>query len=130
MNRNNKSVILAILIITAVSIWMPKGNKPASVSADTSEHVIPVIIASKENFEFDDWGRDPFAWTQVNEQTDDTSDLRVLAIMEYGEKYQAMINKSIVEVGDKINDKTVKQIEQNRVILNDGTNDYILKLLE
>lgn len=41
-----------------------------------------------------------------------------------------MINESIVRVGDKITDKTVKQIEKNRVILTDGTKDYVLELQE
>lgn len=129
MKQNNKSVILAVLIIAAVSIWLPKDKKPAAVSADTLEEEIPVITAvPKKRTEFVDWGRDPFMFSQGEEKTSGTSNLALCAIIWRAKKPSALINNSIVEVGDKIADKTVKQIEENRVILTDGTNDYILEL--
>ncbi len=66
-------------------------------------------------------------FSQGEEKTSGTSNLALYAIIWRAKKPSALINNSIVEVGDKIADKTVKQIEENRVILTDGTNDYILE---
>jgi len=131
MKRNNKSVILAVLIITAVSIWIPKGRKPMAVSANTSEQAIPVIAAvPKKSTEFVDWGRNPFTFSQREEKIGSISNLALCAIMWSAKKPSAFINNSIVSVGDKITDKTVKRIEQNRVILTDGMKEYVLELQE
>ena len=128
MKRNNKPVILAVLIIAAVSIWIPKDKKPATVSADTSDQEIPIIMSlQKKRTEFIDWGRDPFAFSQ-EKGTGSTSNLVLRAIMWKAGKPSASINNSIVNVGDKISDKTVKQIENDRVILTAGTMECVLYL--
>jgi len=131
MKRNNKPVILAVLIIAAVSIWIPKGKKPAAVSADTLEQEISVMTAvPKKSTEFVDWGRNPFTFLQVEEKTGGIPNLALSAIVWSANKPSAFINNSIVSVGDEITDKTVKRIEQNRVILTDGMKDYVLELQE
>ena len=131
MKQSNKSVILAVLIIATVSIWIPKGKKPVAVSADTLEQEIPVMTALPEKrTEFVDWGRNPFTFSQGEEKNGGTSNLTLRAIMWIAKKPSASINNSIVDVGDKIADKTVKKIEENRVILTDGANDYVLELSE
>jgi len=58
----------------------------------------------------------------------DTSNLLLRAIMFKTENPSAFINDSAVIVGDKIAGKTVKQIEENRVVLTDQTMDYVLEL--
>lgn len=138
MKQNNKSIILAVLTIAAVSIWIPKGAKPVAASADTSEadtfeQERPVMAATPgKRTEFVEWGRDPFIFSQQEEQeeTGDISNLLLRAILWKTEEPSAFINDSIVVVGDKIADKTVKKIEKNRVILSEGVNDYILEISE
>ncbi len=128
MKRNSKLTILIFLIIVVVFIWIPKGKKPAAVSANTSEQTMPLItIEAKKRTEFADWSRNPFVWPQQEEETGEISNLKVFAIICENDKSEAMVNESVVCVGDKIAGKTVKQIEPDRVILTDGTKDYILK---
>ena len=135
MQRNSKVAILIVFIAVAIFVWVPKGKKTKDVSSTTSsvtfDQAIPVIKAlPRRRTEFVNWGRNPFAWQQVEEKVGDVSPLELFAIMWDNEGAQAIINESVVRVGDKITDKTVKQIEQNRVILTDGTKDYVLKLQE
>ncbi|MBN1805983.1 MAG: hypothetical protein JW837_12100 [Sedimentisphaerales bacterium] len=130
MKRNKKTAILAVLIAVVAFIWMPKGKKPAAVSADVVEPMVSVVPAMpKKRTEFVDCNRDPFVWPQAGEEeTDGISDLIVFAITWKGGESEAMIGESVVRVGDKIADKTVKRIEKDRVILTDGVKDYVLKL--
>ncbi len=80
----------------------------------------------RKRTEFVGWGRNPFAKLQT--EISSVSDLKLGAIMWGGKETSAVINNSIVSVGDKISNKTVKQIDKIRVILTDGTNDYVLEL--
>ena len=131
MQRNSKLAILFVLIAAAVFVWVPKGKKTKDAPSTTSGQAIPVIRAVlRKKTEFVDWGRDPFAQAQRKEEVGGVSKLTLLCIIWNDKEAQAFINESIVHVGDKITDKTVKQIEQNRVILTDGTKDYVLKLQE
>ena len=133
MKQNNKIIILGILVVVVVITWMPKGTKPAAVLADNSEvddsaQNSPVTTAvSVKRCEFADWGRDPFAFSRT-EKPVDTSHLLLRAIMFKTENPSAFINDSAVVVGDKIAGKTVKQIDENRVVLTDQTMDYVLEL--
>jgi len=135
MQRNSKLAIMIVLIIIAIFVWVPKGKKTKDVSSTISSvtfnQAIPVTRAMlRKKTEFVDWGRDPFARSQRKEEVGSISNLRLSCIICNDKEAQAFINESIVRVGDKIADKTVKRIEQNRVILTDGTKDYVLKLKE
>lgn len=136
MQRNSKLAIMVVLITVAIFVWLPKGKKTKDVSPATSsvtfEQAIPVTRAvPRKRTGFVNWGRDPFAWPQRGEKIGSFSNLTLFSIMwdDKGAR-AAAINGSIVRVGDKITDKTVKRIEQNRVILTDGTKDYVLELQE
>ena len=135
MQRNSKLAIVIVLITVAIFVWVPKGKKTKDVSSTTSsvtfDQAIPVTRAvPRKRTEFVDWGRNPFALPQREKEVDSVSHLELFAIMWDNEGAQAIINESVVREGDKITDKTVKRIEQNRVILTDGTKDYVLKLQE
>jgi len=129
---------MIVLMTVAIFVWVPKGKKTKDVSSTTSsvtfDQAIPVTRAvSKKRTEFVDWERDPFAKPQEEREekkVGSVSDLKLGAIMWDNKKPSAFIKGKIVSMGDKIDDKTVKQIEQNRVILTDGTKDYVLKLQE
>jgi len=134
MQRNRKVAILIVLMTVVVFVWLPKGKKtkdaPSTTSSVTFEQAIPGTgAAPRKRPEFVDWGRDPFAWPQREEKAGSFSNLTLFSIMwdDKGAR-AAAINGLIVRVGDKIINKTVKRIEQNRVILTDGTTDYVLKL--
>ncbi len=133
MKRNSKLAILIVLVTATVFVWVPKGKKPTAVSANISsaalDQTIPLIKAvPRKRTEFVDWPRNPFAKLQTEKETSSVSDVKLGAIMWGGKEASAVINNSIVSVGDKITDKTVKQIDKNRIILTDGTNDYVLEL--
>ena len=135
MQRNSKLAILLVLVTVGILIWVPKGKKTKGVSAATSsvtvDHAMPVMIAApRKRTDFVDWGRDPFVWPQREETVGSVSNLTLYAIMLSNEGACASINESIVCVGDKISGMTVKQIENNRVILTDGTMDFVLILQE
>jgi hypothetical protein len=136
MQRNSKLAILIVFMIIAILVWVPKGKKSKDVSSTTSsvtfDQAIPVTGAvPRKRTEFVDWGRNPFVWPQREEKAGSVSNLTLFSIM-WNDKggRAAAINGSIVREGDKITDKTVKRIEQNRVILTDGTKDYVLELQE
>ncbi len=139
MKRNSKLAILIVLMTGAVFVWVPKGTrgkKAEDVSPDISsaafDQTIPLIrTVPRKRTEFVDWGRNPFAWPQREEKVGSVSNLTLFSIMWIDKGARAAaINESIVRVGDKITEKTVKRIEQNRVILTDGTKDYVLELQE
>ncbi len=135
MKRSNKLALCVFLMVTAIFVWVPKPKITKGVSPTTPsvafDQAMPVTRAvPRKRTEFVDWPRNPFVWPKGREETINISNLTVFAIIWEGEKAEAMINELIVHVGDKIADKTVKQIEQNRVILTDGTKDYILEFQE
>ena len=135
MKRNRKLAIMIVLITVSIFVWFPKGKKTKDSSSTTSsvtfDQVTPVTRAVlRKRTEFADWPRNPFAWPQGEEKAGGISHLQLFAIIGGDDEAQAYINESLVRVGDKITDKTVKQIEQNQVILTDGTQDYVLKLRE
>jgi hypothetical protein len=136
MQRNSKVAILIVLMAVVIFVWAPKGKKAKDVSPTTLsvtfEQAIPVTrTVPRKRTEFVDWGRNPFAWPQREEKAGGVSNLTLFSIMGNDKGARAAaINDSIVRVGDKITDKTVKRIEQNRVILTNGTDDYVLELQE
>ena len=135
MQRNSKLAILFVLMTVVIFVWVPKGTKTKGVATTTSsiafDQAIPVMRAvPRKRTEFVDWGRNPFIFPQIKEEVSSISNLELSGIIWSDGEGRAFINESIVCVGDKINDKTVKQIEKNRVILTNGTTDYVLKLCE
>ena len=131
MKRNNKAVILVVLITAAVFAWLSGSRKNKDISSVTFAGEIPIMkVVPRKRTEFVDWGRNPFVFAQKEEKTGSVSNLSLSCIIRDGEKTQAFINDSLVRVGDTITDMTVKQIESDRVILTDGAKDYVLKLQE
>ena len=75
--------------------------------------------------------RDPFSnvpvFTQAKVSAGGTS---LSGILWDGIKPMAVINGKIVKAGDSVDNNTVVSIKKDRVILNNGTKDYELKLGE
>ena len=135
MKRSNKLALFVVLMVTAVFVWVPKPRKARGVSSTISsvtlDQTIPVTRAMpRKRTEFVDWGRNPFAWPQKKGVMDRVFNLKLFCIIWNDKEAHAVINEIIVGVGSKITDKTIKRIEPNRVILTDGTKDYVLEFQE
>lgn len=135
MQRWRELAILIVLVIVAIRVWAPRAGKetiilPVKTSIASEQAITAGAEVPNERSKFVDWGRNPFVWSQREESTGGGSNVRLRAIMLCGEEVRAALNESIVRVGDRIADKTVKRIERDRVILTDGTKDYILELQE
>ena len=136
MQRNKKMAIMIVLIAGAVFVWIPKGKKAKDVSSPalsaSLNQAIPMIsVVPKKRTEFVGWPRDPFANLQTEKeekQAGSASKLKLGAIMWDDKNPSAFISGKFVSAGDKVEDKTVKKIERDRVILTDGIKDYVLKL--
>ena len=72
-----------------------------------------------------DWGRNPFVLESV---ASGSQILALSGILWDAENPKAIIGDKIVGKGDKIEEKTVIDIQKDRVILNDGVKDFELIL--
>jgi hypothetical protein len=138
--------ILIVLVTAAIFVWLPKSKKTQEDRGQKTEdrrqrtedrgQKTEDRRQKTDNLTSDfrlltsDWGRNPFAWPKGEEEVGGISGLALSCIIWNDEGTQAVIDRAIVRVGDKIGDKTVKRIEQNRVILTEGTKDYVLELQE
>ena len=128
---DQKKAILAVLALIAVFVWYnglksfskQKTNAP---SGDIEASSSGQKIKQKKRAGYKDWGRDPFVITQAP-----VSHSSVLALggIVYDEKDSyALINNQLLHIGDEVNGNRVVDIQQDRVILNDGNKDIELKL--
>lgn len=138
--RNNAKLILVIVLgiaavfsvmhgITASSSKRNRAAAPA-VMADqnqksvSGEKVLPMKrLAARTKFKA--WRRHLF---MPVETTGESSAPVLSGIFAKGNIYKAMIGDTIVMKGDKIGSNTVIDVQKNKVILNDGTKDFELKL--
>ena len=74
---------------------------------------------------FASWKRRPFVPAGVPGKS---SDLALSGILGAGANLKAMIGDAVVGKGDRVGNNTVIDIKKDRVILNDGTKDFELKL--
>ncbi len=143
--RNKKLLILTILRVAAVLsiiygiFFISRGrwestSRPAAVYHDEktqlTRRVTPAIRDAKRT-EYVSWGRDPFSLPQDSAITPITpitpTTLNLNGIIWVKESPVAIINDNFVGIGDRIDGNTVVDITRDRVILNDGTNDFVLK---
>lgn len=138
--QNKKLFILVILaIIAAFSLLhgilspsktrqelLTKGEVIQQKEISTTENAIVWANRRAKKSSYPSWGRDPFS--------PQAQPIRVSAgpilngIMWDKEKPLAIINDIIVKVGDRIGLNLVVDIKQDKVILNDGTRDFELRL--
>ena len=74
---------------------------------------------------FQSWARSPFIPKSVKGSS---YQMELSGILGSGKNLKAMINGQIVGKGDKLGSNTVADIAVDRVTLNDGTRDIVLKL--
>ncbi|ODS30477.1 MAG: hypothetical protein SCARUB_04417 [Candidatus Scalindua rubra] len=138
--RNKKLLILIILSVAAVLSLIygiattPKGRRglismPADVYQDEKAQLTKGVIPTKRDAKrtgFVSWGRDPFLLPQEPAKT--STRLNLNGIIWDEEDPIAIINDNFIEIGDKIEKNTVVDIKEDSVILNDGANDFELRL--
>lgn len=136
--QNKKVIILLVLSIGAVisliyGITSRSGTKryaqpsAGAVSVDKTDpsvrHIIPIKRHGKKTA-FTSWGRNPFILKGVAGVPGEG--LALGGIMWNEKNPKAMISNSIVGVGDKVGENTIVGIKRDRVILNNGTEDFVL----
>ena len=135
--QNKKLTILIILGATAVFsllygiISTPKGRKKltpkeSAIYRDARtepEKMISPMKRHAKKTKFTKWARDPFL---LKGTASSASGLTGIIWDEKSPK--ALIDDDIVGIGDKWGGNTVIDIKQDRVILNDGTKDFELRL--
>lgn len=138
--QNKKTIILIVLSIGALISLIygitarprTKGKVlPRNVVTSAVETIPQVrrIIPTKRRAKKTDylsWGRNPFAAREVTVKV--APQLTLSGIMWDEENPKAIINNNMVGIGDKVGPNTVVDIKKDRVILNDGTADFELRL--
>jgi len=136
--QNKKVIILAVLSIFAVislvrGIMTPSKHRqaagPAAAVSDVrnppAQKAVNVSMQrSARRTVFKSWKRNPFAPVGSG----NTSALVLNGIIWNKDKPKAMIGDMIVARGDKVGDNKVVDIKPDRVILNDGINNFELKM--
>lgn len=134
--QNKKLVILFILTIVAAlslirGILAPSGSKRQPVSSVTVAQSESLSGAAKtgslryaKRTSYASWARNPFV---VSESGSNNSKGLILDGIVWDKKSPvAIINGNMVGIGDKVQENTVVDIKQDRVILNDGTGNFEL----
>lgn len=125
-------VSLAYGIITPSKVRRELSSKPALKVEEVKkltlrERVIPKKRLAQRT-DFVAWGKSPFLPKEVIVRV--IPKLILNGIVWDKKNPKAIINGEIVNVGDKVDESTVVDIRLNRVILNDGTENFELKLEE
>lgn len=77
---------------------------------------------------YNTWGRNPFIIKKIHAKT--VTELTLSGIMWDLESPRAIINNEVVKETDKIGENTVIEIRKTSVILNDGTENFELRLIQ
>lgn len=124
-------MLLPFLVVVALVVWVrgmgsfrkkgPRGifHDPGSGEGTISSSSSDVLTRVRPKTLYTEWGRDPFDVYAVKSQKSILS-----GVLWERESPQAMINDEIVGIGGKAGLYTVVDIQQDRVILNDGTKDF------
>lgn len=135
--QDKKVIILIVLLIFAVmsivyGIMTPsKYKRTAGPSVSTAQSPVDTSLAGNaamkrkaKRTRFKSWKRNPF----VSASSASPTALVLNGIIWSKEKPRAMIGDMIVTEGDKIGEVRIVDIKPNKVILNDGTKEFELKM--
>ncbi|MDP3804349.1 MAG: hypothetical protein Q8Q87_02215 [Candidatus Omnitrophota bacterium] len=136
--RDKKFIALMVLSIFAVVSLMygisarPKGRaERVYITTGGNSQILPQAAVPTQRrakrSKFTSWKRSPFVPTGV---PGTSSSLVLSGILSSGKGLKATIGDAIVGKGDKVGGNTVVDIKKDKVILNDGTKDFELKLNE
>jgi len=132
-------IITAALVLVLIVVWVNSckfigKKKAASASAPAASvnvaALVPVTsssIAKKTTVGATTWGRCPFSG-KVYSESEGRQDLILNGIMWSPKKPLAVINDRVVKVGDKVFGSVVVEIRKDKVLMNNGSADFELKL--
>jgi hypothetical protein len=137
-------IVTAILAVVFLLVWAntfrvikkkgPAVKSAAQVIASQPQNVLanqspkPAIEQKPADEDKMEWARDPFSGRAYAKEGAQTKDLRLAGILWDSVKPSAIINDKIVGVGDTIFGNLVVAINPDRVILNDGLNNFELSV--
>jgi len=136
--HHKKLLLLIVLSIIAVfslfyGIFNPSRTKRNLLTKDTgfqktivTEKGIIFLTRRAKRSDYSYWGRNPFSISGARIMR--LGVLTINGVLWDKKNPLAIINERIVKIGDKIDGNTVVGIEQDRVILNDGSKDIELLL--
>lgn len=131
--KDKKKIILGILAVVAIFVWALGLKAPRRTRIRTEmggEAMAPVSLEihkkQKLRTAYKTWGRNPFVVTRG--LVSGVTGLQLGGIIYDAKECYALINDRIVRVGDEVNGNKVIEIKQDRVILNDGSKDFELRL--
>lgn len=124
-------IILGILVVVAIFVGMAawKALLRSRVPANTNQEVSLALDAQnrqKSRTKYKTWGRNPFTSARIS--ASGVTGLWLGGIIYNAQGGYALINNQIVHVGDEVNGNRIVDIKRDRVILNDGSKDFELKL--
>ena len=140
--QNKKLIILITLTVVAVITWIygltaaPKrGSRPSAApqvmdqdeKGQAGEKIIQRKVERKRSV-YTSLGRNPFM--PKGTKAVEFRKLSLNGIVWDEEGYKAVINNTVVGIGDKIGKNIVIDITKNSVILNDGVSDFEVMLAE
>ncbi|MFA5100907.1 MAG: hypothetical protein WC547_08505 [Candidatus Omnitrophota bacterium] len=131
--RNKKVIILIVLSLAAVFSLIygiassSRTKYKPSLEEKTGAEGIQSVEGSfrhakRSGYEY--WGRTPFSLAPIKA----FQGLILEGIVWDNDKPVAIINGSVVKIGDTIDEHIVVDIKPDRVILNDGSKEFELKL--
>ncbi|MFC1674541.1 hypothetical protein ACFL1K_01410 [Candidatus Omnitrophota bacterium] len=106
----------------SAAVSVPVGAVEGSLAVSA----VDTVKAAEQEVKGLNWMRCPFSGKIYASETD-SLDLKLSGIVWDELNPQALINARIVGVGDQIGGYSVVEIQQNKVILNDGKDNLILK---
>ena len=146
MNKKNiELIVTGVLVLILVSAFVNslntiKKKKSSSSVVSTmsatsaiavSEEQVPVkeisVLQEEETAKLE-MRRDPFTAAPIKPQETSSSSIQLNGILWDKTNPMAIINESIVKVGDRVGAYIVVSIKQDSVILNDGNRDFELRL--
>jgi len=137
--QNKKLIILIVLsVFAAISLFRgittPSKYRVKSLSAPAVSRTQPAgaeraaahlsMERRAKRTRFKSWKRSPF----VSGEKPASATLVLSGIIWTNENPKAMIGDMIVRKGDRVNNSTVIDIRPDKVIMNDGTKNFELKL--
>lgn len=143
MGKEDKlKIVLPVLILIAVVVWIwplisggsrrnYKMNK-AGLKASTDDSQLSALIVAgtpgqaRMKSVYTVWKRNPFMLKAVSYSANNEVVLNGILWDSYSPR--ALINDKILGKGDKINQYTVYDIQQDKIILSDGVNNLELRM--
>jgi len=139
--QNKKIIILIISGVAAVislfyGMFAPSKARQNIILEPTGrpeelriERPTAYLTRKAKKTAYSSWSRDPFSVSSA--PIEEYAGLTLNGIMWWDkENPKAMINNNIVGIGDKVKEATVIDIKQDRVIFNDGSKNFELRLNE